>query len=71
MEKKPLILALSIVILISFKAFSQNQNNLIDAPGDIAFVAFHTDNGGADQEDGFFFYLLDECYRRNYYNIYR
>ncbi|WP_051336202.1 Ig-like domain-containing protein [Aquimarina latercula] len=61
MEKKPLILALSIVILISFKAFSQNQNNLIDAPGDIAFVAFHTDNGGADQEDGFSFILLDDA----------
>ncbi|RKN06402.1 hypothetical protein D7036_08975 [Aquimarina sp. BL5] len=49
------------VIFISFKAFSQNQNNLIDAPGDIAFIAFHTDNGGADQEDGFSFILLDDA----------
>ncbi|WP_170837117.1 Ig-like domain-containing protein [Aquimarina amphilecti] len=61
MKKKSLIIALSIVILTSFKAFSQNQNNLIDAPGDIAFVAFHTDNGGADQEDGFSFVLLDDA----------
>ncbi|WP_299314647.1 Ig-like domain-containing protein [uncultured Aquimarina sp.] len=61
MKKKTLTIALSMVIFISFKAFSQNQNNLIDAPGDIAFVAFHTDNGGADQEDGFSFILLDDA----------
>ncbi|WP_299223796.1 Ig-like domain-containing protein [uncultured Aquimarina sp.] len=59
--KKSLTIALSMVTFISFKAFSQNQNNLIDAPGDIAFVAFHTDNGGADQEDGFSFILLDDA----------
>ncbi|WP_298547738.1 Ig-like domain-containing protein [uncultured Aquimarina sp.] len=61
MKKKTLTIALLMVIFISFKAFSQNQNNLIDAPGDIAFVAFHTDNGGADQEDGFSFILLDDA----------
>ncbi|AXT53548.1 T9SS C-terminal target domain-containing protein [Aquimarina sp. BL5] len=61
MKKNTLIIALLMVIFISFKAFSQNQNNLIDAPGDIAFIAFHTDNGGADQEDGFSFILLDDA----------
>ncbi|KAB1155222.1 T9SS type A sorting domain-containing protein [Tenacibaculum aiptasiae] len=36
-------------------ANSQNNNGAIDAPGDIAFVAYH------DAPDGFSFVLLDDC----------
>ena len=48
-------------LLFTTPIFSQDQNGSIDAEGDIAFVAYHADNGGADQEDGFSFILLDDA----------
>ncbi|WP_146126731.1 beta strand repeat-containing protein [Nonlabens agnitus] len=42
-------------------AKAQTQNNLIDAPGDIAIVALHSDDGTAGEEDGFSFILLDNA----------
>ena len=43
------------LILISLGLNAQNNNGAIDAPGDIAFVAYH------DNVDGFSFILLDDC----------
>ncbi|MEQ6122663.1 YDG domain-containing protein [Pseudotenacibaculum sp. MALMAid0570] len=55
------ILSLALTTFFYGQIYSQNQNGSIDAPGDIAFVAYHADNGGADQEDGFSFILLDDA----------
>ena len=55
------LFAFLILTIISNSSYSQNSNGSIDSPGDIAFVAYHADNGGADQEDGFSFILLDDA----------
>lgn len=61
MKKNTLFAYFIVCLFFTPNAFSQNRNNFIDAPGDIAFVAYHADNGGADQEDGFSFILLDDA----------
>ena len=52
--KRKITLVLFFVLTYAI-TFSQNDNGLIDAPGDIAFVAFH------DSDDGFSFLFLDDC----------
>lgn len=52
-SKKNILLL--IILLNAFYNYAQNSNGTIDAPGDIAFVAYH------DNVDGFSFVFLDEC----------
>ncbi|MDO6744886.1 T9SS type A sorting domain-containing protein [Tenacibaculum soleae] len=59
MEKKitlnTKIFSFLFIFLGILNTISQNDNGQIDAPGDIAFVAYH------DNDDGFSFILLDDC----------
>ncbi|WP_271406548.1 T9SS type A sorting domain-containing protein [Tenacibaculum soleae] len=59
MEKKitlnTKIFSFLFIFLGILNTISQNDNGQIDAPGDIAFVAYH------DDDDGFSFILLDDC----------
>ncbi|MEQ9353454.1 MAG: SprB repeat-containing protein, partial [Vicingaceae bacterium] len=47
--------------LLSSALVAQNFNDTIDYPGDIAFIGFSAGPGGASDEDGFSFVLLDSC----------
>ncbi|CAM1361490.1 conserved protein of unknown function [Tenacibaculum soleae] len=59
MEKKitlnTKIFSFLFIFLGILNTISQNDNGQIDAPGDIAFVAYN------DDDDGFSFILLDDC----------
>lgn len=60
--KKKLLISTLLAFCLGFMpnaTFAQNSNGMIDAPGDIAFVAYanQTHNGCA----GFAFVLLDDC----------
>ncbi len=55
---KSLMLVLGLFLGLMPKASAQNNNNLIDATGDIAFVAYTTRSNGVS---GFAFVLLDNC----------
>ncbi|MCE7996924.1 MAG: hypothetical protein HEP71_33490 [Roseivirga sp.] len=57
------ILLSSLVLSLFFASslHAQNANGAIDAPGDIAIVAYHNDDGASDQDDGFSFVLLDNA----------
>jgi hypothetical protein len=56
---KLILFALTLLVFAFAKA--QTQNSLLDAPGDIAIVALHSDDGAAGEEDGFSFILLDNA----------
>ena len=56
-----IIFFIQLLILVNHSSQAQNTNGLIDAAGDIAFVAYHTDDGSSGEEDGFSFVLLDRA----------
>lgn len=55
MKKITFLLSIFLSTISTHQSFSQNSNNIINAPGDIAFVAYH------DNLDGFSFVLMDDA----------
>jgi len=60
--KTRILRSIALFLFFSFSCchlFAQTQNGLIDAPGDIAFIAWNDGTTGTD--DGFAFILMDKC----------
>ncbi len=55
------ILSLALTIFFYNQTYAQNDNGVIDAPGDIAILSYHSDNGSTDEEDGLTFLLIDDA----------